>query len=454
MAKKLWGGRFSKKTNPLVEEFTKSIQYDCRLALYDVLGSIAHAKILKEAHFLTSAESSKLIQALEAIYKDCQKGLFKPDQNSEDIHTAVQNAVQKKAGAVALKLHMARSRNDQVVFAMKLYCKTQIAVLESDVEKLILSLKELAGKNKGVVIPGFTHMQHAQPVLLKDYLWAYADMLTRDSQRLNYTFENIKLTLGAGALAGTPIDAASYELKASDYLKADKDQQKGFNIDVTSNSLDIVSDRDFIIELLSHFSIMGMHLSRLAEDLIIWSSKEFDFIDCDEGFCTGSSLMPNKKNPDVLELVRGYTGRLYGNLVSVLTTMKGLPLSYNRDMQLDKEPLFSSLDICSQAVKVMQGLIKTLKFNQFKIAESLKDEALYATDVAYLLVDKGVPFKEAHTIVGELVRYSGDNSVKIKDMSDVQLKRFSDKLIKKEVCKLFDPKVSIRSKKSIRRKNA
>jgi argininosuccinate lyase len=247
--------------------------------------------------------------------------------------------LQKKVGDVALKLHTARSRNDQVVFATKVYCKISIVGLMEEIKVLGESFFKLIGRNQGVIIPGFTHMQHAQPIYLKDYFIVYIEMLLRDSQRLENILKSMKITLGAGALAGTPIDAETYSIKASAYLKRLGDFSERFNIEATKNSVDTVSDRDFVIEIISALSILAMHLSRLAEDLIIWSTKEFDFVEIDEAFCTGSSLMPQKKNADVLELIRGNAGRLYGNLVSVLTMMKGLPLAYNRDMQLDKEPL-------------------------------------------------------------------------------------------------------------------
>jgi argininosuccinate lyase len=294
-------------------------------------------------------------------------------------------------------------------------------------------------------------MQHAQPVYLKDYLGAYTAMLARDANRLNYISEHIVITMGAGALAGTPISAEDYALKASEYIK---EQGIGsvFNIKPTANSLDSVSDRDFVIEIISALSILAMHLSRLSEDLIIWSTKEFDFIEIDEAFCTGSSLMPQKKNADVLELIRGYTGRLYGNLVGVLTMMKGLPLTYNRDMQLDKEPLFNSFEIVSKELKVLCGIIKTLKFNEDKIEEHLKDESLYATDLVYYLVGLGIPFKNAHTLVGKLIKYSIDNNLAIKEMPEELLKKMlSAKISKKELIKRFSPEFSVESKKSIQR---
>jgi argininosuccinate lyase len=440
MGRKLWGSRFGKKTDPLAEEFTKSIQYDQKLAEYDLLGSMAHVQILKKSGYLSSAEATKLTKSLDSLLKRVKGGSLKPGNKDEDIHTFIQNELQKQTGELALKLHTARSRNEQVVFATKLYCKAAISELNSGIGKLVKALAKVAKKNADIILPGFTHLQHAQPVCLKDYLGAYTEMLNRDSGRLDYVAKNIKLTLGAGALSGAPISASKYNVKIS-----------GININPTVNSLDAVSDRDFVLEIISALSILAMHLSRLSEDLIIWSTKEFDFVEIDDSFCTGSSLMPQKKNPDVLELIRGYAGRLYGNLISVLTMMKGLPLTYNRDMQLDKEPLFNSFEIVTKEIKVLERLIKTLKFNKAKIGEQLKDESLYATDLVYYLVDKKVPHRLAHDTVGRLVRYSIDNSITIKQMPENLLKRFSDKFVKAEIVKLFNPAASVRAKKSIRR---
>lgn len=452
MTKKLWGGRFSKKTHPLVEKFTKSIHYDYKLAKYDLLGSMAHVEILKKAGYLKPNEADSLNKALDSIYEKFENPKFKPDLHSEDIHTYIQNELQKKVGDIALKIHTARSRNDQVVFATKMYCKMEIWQLESYIRGLITEIYELFVKNSDLIVPGFTHMQHAQPIYLKDYLGAYIKMLERDSKRLAYIKDNMRITLGAGALAGTPIDVTTYSKGASEFLKELKDFEQTFKIEVTDNSIDTVSDRDFVIEILSALSIIAMHLSRLSEDLIIWSTKEFDFIEIDEAFCTGSSLMPQKKNPDAPELIRGHAGRLYGNLVSVLTLMKGLPLTYNRDMQLDKEPLFNSFEIIGDELNILTDLVKTLEFNKGKIEKCLEDESLYATDLVYYLVDKGVPFKNAHTIVGKLIKYSIDNNIEIKTMTKHELKRFSDKLTSEDVIKLFNPKTSVESKRSIKRK--
>jgi argininosuccinate lyase len=433
--------------NPLVEEFTRSIHYDKRLVECDLLGSMLHVEVLRRAKYLTPAEASKLYKGLSALHKKATAGTYKADPVSEDIHTDIQNKLANIVGNLALKLHTARSRNDQVAFSTKLYCKTALLSVMSQVEGLADALRKLAGRNSDIVMPGFTHLQHAQPIYLKDYLLAYVEMLKRDNMRLDQKFLNTKLTMGAGALAGTPIEAANYRITPPPQLKK---LSRGFAIDVTVNAVDIVSDRDFAIETLAALSILGTHLSRLAEDLIIWSTKEFGFVDIDEAYCTGSSLMPNKKNPDSLELIRGYAGRLYGNLISVITVMKGLPLSYNRDMQLDKEPIFSSFDIVKSELEVMTGLIKTLKFNKDKIETQLDDEGLYATDILYYLVKRGVAFTEAHSIVGRLVKYSLDNGIEIKSMTNTELRKFSDKLAKDDIVKLFNPLVSVKSKRSIR----
>ncbi len=454
MAKKLWGGRFSKPTDPLVEKFTRSIQYDYKLALYDVLGSMLHVEILRECgdKYLTKPEYSSLMKALDSIYEKVKANKFKFDDTCEDVHTCIQNELYKKVGDLALKLHTARSRNDQVVFATKMYSQTVLLKLAYEISGLRLELAALSKNNSEIIIPGFTHLQHAQPVYLKDYLQAYIDMLIRDAERLVFIEKNMKITMGAGALAGTPVDAAKYNRKTSEILKDKSEFLARLNLCATSNSLDTVSDRDFVIEIISALAMLAMHLSRLAEDLILWSTKEFDFVELDDAFCTGSSLMPQKKNPDVLELVRGYAGRLNGNLVSVLTMMKGLPLTYNRDMQLDKEPLFNSFEIVSAELEVLAGLVKTLKFKKNSIAAHLKDESLYATDLVYYLVDKKVPFKQAHTIVGKLVLYSLAHGIEIKEMPENILHEFSEAFVKKEIVKLFDPLVSVRSKKSISRK--
>lgn len=443
MVKKLWGGRFSKGTHKLVEEFTNSIHFDQKLAKYDVIGSLAHITVLKKAHLLKAAEYQALKKALESILKTIENGSFKIDTSFEDIHSYIQHLVEKKAGKANLKLHTCRSRNDQVAFDVKAYTLENLYVTQKLVDDLTITLGNLANKNRDLVIPGFTHLQHAIPVSIVQYFNAYVEMLNRDHVRLYNAAVNIHLSLGAGALAGTFIPAANYKQKKNKSLLK--------NIEATKNALDAVSDRDFVIESLNALATTNMHLSRLAEDMILWSTTEFDFIDIDDAFCTGSSLMPQKKNPDVLELVRGYTGRLYGNLVNVLTMMKGLPLSYNRDMQLDKEPLFDSFEIVQKELAVLSELFKNVKFKKDNIAKQLEDESLYATDMSDYLVQNGVAFKDAHTIIGHLIQHKLKSNIEIKAMSDAQLKKFHPKLNAKVLKHIINPKTSVQSKRSIKK---
>ncbi len=443
---KLWGGRFSKKTHPLVEEFTKSIHFDQKLAKYDVLGSYHHILILKKAGLLTPKEYNQLKKALVEIRESIENGSFfkNIDESFEDIHSYIQNLTEKKAGKAALKLHTCRSRNDQVVFDVKAYSLNNLGETIESLKSLIATIRILSKKNSKIKIPGYTHLQHAMPIALSNYLEAYVEMFWRDCKRLANAILNINLSLGAGALAGTIIQSSKYNIAASTSLS--------HPIKPSPNSIDVVSDRDFIIEILSALAITGMHLSRLSEDMILWASKEFDFIDIDDAFCTGSSLMPQKKNPDVLELVRGYSGRLYGNLVNVLVMMKGLPLSYNRDMQLDKEPLFDSFKIIQDELKVLTELFKNVKFKKDNIKKQLEDETLYATDIADYLVKNRVAFKDAHTIIGKLIRYKLTSKKDIVKMDASELKSFHPLLTPTVVKKIINPEYSVNSKKSVKRR--
>ncbi len=452
MSKKLWGGRFKKKTDPLVEEFTKSIDYDCELALFDIIGSKIHVEVLRKCGYLEEKEEKELIEALDEIFDEVKdqmkKDTFKPD--GEDIHTYIQNKVEDKVDDLALKLHTARSRNDQVLFDLKCLCKSRLLGIKELCSILKKSLVKVSESNKKVIIPGYTHLQHAQLIYLSDYLDSYVEMLQRDQVRLDNVAKDIKISLGAGALSGAPgIERKAYKeiLKESEGLK----KLLGAEVEPSiAKSIDTVSDRDFVIEILSALSILGMHLSRLSEDLIIWSTKEFGFIEIDDAFTTGSSLMPQKKNPDVLELIRGYAGTLYGNLMSVLTMMKGLPLTYNRDMQLDKPPLFSSFKIIEKELGILPGLIETIKWNKEFINEKIKDDiALYATDFVYYLIEKEkIPFKAAHDIIGKLVseclKVGG-----IKKLSAIEIKKIYDKLDKKKLIELMDPVKSVKSRTSV-----
>ncbi|MBM3246085.1 MAG: argininosuccinate lyase [Candidatus Omnitrophica bacterium] len=449
MAKKLWGGRFSKKTDPLVEEFTKSIDVDYKLAKHDIMASLIHTKILAKAGLISCPEAKIIYNGLVDIKKKLDSGKFIFDKNAEDIHTAMQNELEKKIGNIALKLHTARSRNEQVVFDIKRYCIFEGSNIDKLIEDFVRQVEGMANSNKDVILPGYTHMQHAQPIEFKYYILAYAHMLKRDSCRLNDALKRLTYPLGSGALAGTSIVGKLYNEAAQ---KVYKGMQHPF-FKVVENTIDNNSDRDFVIEILNTLAILAMHLSRMAEDFIIWSTQEFGFIEIDDAFCTGSSLMPQKKNPDVLELIRGYTGEIYGNLVSVLTMMKGLPLTYNRDMQLDKKPLFSSVKIIKDELIILTKLIKSVKINKLNIEKQLNDESLYATDLAFYLATKKVPFREAHEIVGRMIKDSLTLNIKIKDMNDRELKTYSHFINKQVIRNIFNPKVSVNSKKSFSKRN-
>lgn len=452
MAKKLWGGRFGKKTDPLVEDFTRSIQYDFRLAPYDIVGSRAHIRILRRAGILTARELARLDRALAALARELDGAAHPPNRTDEDIHSYIQNELERRAGAVALKLHTARSRNDQVVFATKLYAVTALRKAAAGCAALAAAFRTLGASVADIVIPGMTHLQHAQPVRLRDHLGAYAAMCDRDSARLTALAGGIRLTMGSGALAGTPIEARHYAIDITALVREGTGERSRVRVYPARNSLDAVSDRDFVIETVAAVAIAATHLSRSAEDLILWSSKEFAFASLDDAFCTGSSLMPQKKNPDVLELIRGYAGRAHGNLVAVLAMMKGLPLTYNRDMQLDKEPLFASLDLIIAETRVLARLVRGLAFDRRRIAAALDDESLYATDIAYDLVARGVPFKTAHERVGALVRRSLDEDTPIREMSEETIRRVLGGGISKDaLMRYFDPVFSVRSKRSVRR---
>lgn len=434
MAKKLWGGRFKKKIDKDFFEFQKSIHYDYRLAEYDICHSIVHVEALKEAGILTKNEAGKLTKGLVAILKGVRGGQFKPDPQSEDIHTDIQNKMEKKAGKLALKLHTLRSRNDQIVYDEKSYCAVEALKTAELLEGVIASLRYLSDRNKSASIPGYTHTQRAQVVSFKSYLGAFVYMFVRDRERLVQFEKKLIIYIGSGALKGTML-TKSYNKALDEVMKTC--QISPSNVAASVNSPDSVSDRDFMVELLSFLAIIQTHLSRLAEDFILYSTKEFGYFDLPEEFCTGSSLMPHKKNPDFLELVRGYSGRINGNLVSLLTMMKGLPLTYNRDMQLDKEPLFSSVKIIKDELGILAKFIKEIKLNKKAVEKALEDEGLCATELAEYLVMKKVPFAQAHEIVGRLIRYCEDNNCKIKNMPEHLLKRFCAHLNKEAIKKIF-----------------
>lgn len=404
MPKKLWSGRFKKKMHPLAERFTESFSFDKRLAPYDIKGSIAHVKMLAHVRIIPQNIAKKISAELLELSKKPVPKL----SNEEDIHTYIENRIDKKISGY---LHTGRSRNDQVQVDMRLYVKDEMEKIKKLITTLQKSIVNLADKNKNVIIPGFTHLQHAQPVLLAHHLLAYMEMLERDKERLNNLFSRVSvLPLGSGALAGSslPLDRL-YTAKILGFSK------------VSANSIDSVSDRDYLVELLSCIAITGIHLSRLAEELVLWSTKEFNFIDIDESLCTGSSLMPQKKNPDTAELLRAKSGRLNGNLISLLTLLKGLPLSYNRDLQEDKPPVFDSIDTIKISLDMSAILLGGVKINRGHVSEILaQDDSCLATDLVENLVTKGIPFRKAHEDVGRLVK----QGIQLKDIeTDLDAKK-------------------------------
>ncbi len=448
----MWGGRFKEEINQDFFHFQKSIEIDWKLAEYDIYHSIIHTAALKEAGVLNRSEAKRLTDGLNSIFKEVQRGEFKPDYSCEDIHTDIQNRIEEKVGSLAQKLHTLRSRNDQVVFDQKWYCYKEGIYILGLINMVLSALNYLGSKYRNVFLPGYTHTQRAQIVSFLDYTGAFFCMFERDFERLDEFVKKSSIYIGSGALAGSAIPKAAYSEAIKKFLKKIKPDIKTGTSKTVKNSLDNVASRDFVIEFLNILSILQMHLSRLAEDFILYSTKEFDFLDLPEEFCTGSSLMPHKKNPDFLELVRGNSGKIYGNLISVLTTMKGLPLTYNRDMQLDKEPLFSSTETIKDELKVLFTFLGKVKVKKDKIRKALEDQELYATELVEFLVKKGIAFKDAHDIIGKLIRHSEDSKIEIKEMKDADLAKFHNKLTAKEIKKVMTPEHAIASKKSLPKK--
>lgn len=413
---KLWGGRFTENTSKIMEEFNASISFDKRMYKEDIAGSCAHCKMLAKQGIIADNEKDIIIEGLKKIEKEIDNGEFVFSISDEDIHMSIEKRLIQIVGAVGGKLHTARSRNDQVAVDVRLYLRREVSVIKEMMTSLQHTIVILAEKNKNVIFPGYTHLQRAQPVLFGHHMMAYYEMFKRDIERLNECFNRINvLPLGAGALAGTtfPIDR---------HFVA---QELGFP-KVTENSLDTVSDRDFIIELNFVISMIMMHLSRFAEEIVIWSTTEFGFITLDDRYSTGSSIMPQKKNPDAAELLRGKTGRVYGNLIGILTVMKGLPLAYNKDTQEDKEGVFDSVDTIKIALTVFEGMISTMKINEEKMKSAIYEGFTNATDVADYLAKKGLPFRDAHKIVGEIVLYCETNKKLISEMKLEEYKKFSE----------------------------
>ncbi|MBE9547532.1 MAG: argininosuccinate lyase [Proteobacteria bacterium] len=411
---KPWGGRFNHPTDRLVEEFTASIQFDKRLYRYDIEGSIAYCRMLAKQGIISSEEEEKIVSGLENILKDIEAENFAWTPDLEDIHMAVEKALIDRIGKAGEKLHTGRSRNDQVSLDMRLYLRDEVEKTLDLISALKSSILKAAKNEIDIILPGYTHLQRAQPVLLSHYLLAYREMLDRDEARLKECYDRINIMpLGSAALAGTslPIDRG-YVAELLNFPK------------ITKNSMDAVSDRDFVAEFIFDASLLMMHMSRFCEDLVIWSSGEFGFVEISDSFTTGSSIMPQKKNPDVAELIRGKTGRVYGNLVSLLTVMKGLPMSYNRDMQEDKEPLFDTVDTVKGCLHILSEMAGNLKFNRERMLEAAAGGFSTATDVADYLVMKGVPFRESHGIVGRLVGYCIEKDRELSALTIEEFRKF------------------------------
>jgi argininosuccinate lyase len=414
--------RFQKEVDKSVQQYTASVPFDQRLYRQDIAGSMAHAKMLAKQGIISEKEAELITMGLVSLREEMEQGKFQFKPELEDIHMNIEARLTEKIGEVAGKLHTARSRNDQVALDLRLFTKEAIEETIHRLRELQRALLDQAEANKGVVMPGYTHLQRAQPTLLAHHLLAYFEMLERDISRFRDCLKRTDvLPLGSGALAGVPypVDRA--------FLA----QELGFS-QISQNSLDAVSDRDFVIEYQAAASMAMMHLSRLAEELVLWSSAEFGFIDIGEAYTTGSSIMPQKKNPDVAELARGKTGRTYGNLLGILTTMKALPLSYNRDLQEDKEGLFDTVDTLHSTLEVFAGMVRTLKVNAERTRQAAEEGYILATDIADYLVRKGVPFRQAHKIVGELVSYAVEQGKGLHQLDLSQYQRFSP-LFKEDV---------------------
>ena len=413
---KLWGGRFTKETNKLVESFNESLSFDHRFYKQDIRGSIAHVKMLAKQNILTDDERDKIIEGLNSIEKDIESGVLKFDDGSEDIHSFVEAHLIERIGDTGKKLHTGRSRNDQVALDMKLYVRDEIDELKDLIYELLSEVLRIMEENTTTYMPGFTHLQKAQPTTLAHHFGAYFEMFIRDFDRLRSTRKRMNLSpLGSGAFAGT-----TYNLDR-DYVASLLEFETA-----TRNSMDSVSDRDYLLELLSDLAIISMHLSRLSEEIIIWNTDEYRFVEMDDTYSTGSSIMPQKKNPDIAELIRGKSGRVYGSLISLLTTMKGLPLAYNKDMQEDKEMSFDAIDTVKSLIKLMSGMLSSMKFNNERMAKSARGGFTNATDAADYLVKKNVAFRDAHEIVGRLVLYGIEHGKALDDFSLEEFRNISE----------------------------
>lgn len=436
--KQLWGSGFSKALNKSANDFNSSLRFDKRLYKQDITGSIAHARMLSAQGILTEEESELICENLEIILSDIESGKISFECEFEDIHTFVEKLLTDKIGSVGKKLHTARSRNDQVALDVRMYAKEEIQNIQNEIINLIKVLLSLAKKHTETIMPGYTHLQRAQPITFAHHLGAYVEMFKRDFSRLKDCYKRVNiLPLGAGALATGPHNIDRY--KTAEIL--------GFD-DICLNSLDAVSDRDFVVETLADLSIIMMHLSRFCEEIILWASREFGFIKIDDGYSTGSSLMPQKKNPDIAELIRGKTGRVYGSLSAILTTMKSLPLAYNKDMQEDKEPLFDAIDTIKVCLSILPEMLETITVNKEKMLKACAEGFLNATDVADYLVKKGLPFRDAHEASGKAVRYCIETEKTLDTMEIEEYKKINE-LFEDDLYEAIKIENSVKSRKVI-----
>lgn len=434
---KLWKGRFAKEENSAANDFNSSTSFDSRMWKQDITGSMAHAKMLAKQGIIAEEEAESIVTHLQEIYWDIEAGRLTYEPEDEDIHMFVERVLTKRIGTVGKKLHTARSRNDQVALDFRMYQKELIENIDTQLANLLKVLYQLADEHKETILPGFTHLQKAQPVLLGHHLLAYYNMFTRDRERFADCLKRTDyMPLGSGALAGTTYSTDRFFVQ----------EQLGFE-NICTNSMDAVSDRDFALEFLSCSSIAMMHLSRLCEELILWCSPDFGFIEMDDSYSTGSSIMPQKKNPDMAELIRGKTGRVYGDLMGLLTVMKGLPLAYNKDMQEDKEPVFDAHDTLVACLEMMIGMLSTLTVNVETMAHSAKSGFMNATDAADYLVSKGLAFRDCHEIIGKLVLHCIQTGQALEDLPLSELKKFSD-VFDEDIYENIDIKTCIKAKKS------
>ena len=430
---KIWGGRFQKEMEEVVEKFNASISFDARLYAQDIKGSMAHCRMLAKQGIISEEDSSQILGALAEIKREMDRGEISLDEMHEDIHTLVEKVLVEKVGPVGEKLHTGRSRNDQVSLDVRLYVREAIHKVAERINEMQRALVGLADQNIDLIVPGYTHLQRAQPVLLAHHILAYFEMMKRDKQRFQENLKRVNvLPLGSAAMAGS-----TFQLDREMVAK-----ELGFDA-ISENSMDAVSDRDFVIDFLFASSVLMMHLSRLCEELIIWSSQEFGFITLPDAYCTGSSIMPQKKNPDLPELVRGKTGRVYGHLMALLTTMKSLPLTYNKDLQEDKEALFDTVDTVEQCLLVLSRLLNEVSFNGEKMRKATEEGYLVATDLADYLVGKGVTFRKAHETVGKMVLFAMDQKKELSQLSLEEMKKFERK-IEKDVYDWLEPTSCIR----------